>query len=137
MHKHLLSISIILFLLSSNLLAQNSVKPWMGVHIEESKTQGVLIQKSVQGTPAFKAGLKSGDIVLRVDKTEVNSPKALIKAVTSKGVGHKVEITFLRNNKKQSATLKLEAMPGMLELAKRNLLNRPLPDLKFDNIKPR
>ncbi len=117
--------------------AQKSVRPWMGVHIEKSPDgQGVLIKKSVEGTPAFKAGLKSQDIVLSIDKTTVTTPEGLIKQIVSKGVGHTVKVQFLRKKVPMEVSLKLEAMPGMLDLAKRNLLEKKTPEIKLKNLNP-
>ncbi len=131
-------IILLSFLFSSSFsYAQKSVRPWMGVHIEKSPDeQGVLIKKSVEGTPAFKAGLKSQDIVVSVDETKVMTPEALIELIVSKGVGHSVKVKFLRKKNLMEVVLKLEAMPGMLDLAKRNLLEEKAPKINLKNLNP-
>jgi thiol-disulfide isomerase/thioredoxin len=124
--------TIFLLLISTNLFAQQQLKPWMGVHIEEVPN-GVLIKKAVNDTPAFKAGFKAGDIVQTIDGKKVTNPKEMISIIQSKGVGHKVKIKYINNKKKLvETTLALEAMPGMLDMAKKNLLNKQAPDFNVN-----
>lgn len=121
---------ILLLLLPLLTFAQESVKPWIGVHIDKGD-KGVLIKKAVQNTPAARAGFKTGDEILSVDKKKVQTPEELIHVVRSKGVGHKVTIKYLEAGKKEKQTvLELEAMPGMTEMAEKNLLNKKAPDFK-------
>ncbi len=120
-------VSILLMLLSFATAAQQSVRPWIGVQIDVAK-EGVIIQKALPGTPGFRAGFQSGDIITAVDGTKVASPKDLITLVSNKGVGNEVTIDYISNNKNKKTTLKLEAMPGITELANKKLLNNESPD---------
>ncbi len=127
---NLLLIPVILFITPLFSNAQSSLKPWMGVHIEEHKS-GVLVSKVLDDTPAMKSGLQPGDIIQKIDENKVTTPKEVIEKVQLKGVGHNVTLQII-NKAKQQKTLKLElvAMPGMLELAKKNLLNKKAPNFK-------
>lgn len=110
------------------LLSQESVKPWIGINIDNHK-DGVLIKSAIAGTPGARAGLTSGDVVLSIDGKKVASTVELIKMVRSKGVGHQVKLKYIsgKNKKELETTLKLEAMPGLTELAKKNLMNKKAP----------
>jgi thiol-disulfide isomerase/thioredoxin len=120
--------SLFLLLITTSAFAQKQLKPWMGVHIEKV-SNGVLIKKAVTDTPAFRAGFKAGDIVQSIDDVKVSTPAELIQIIQSKGVGHKVKIKYLDSKKKEKeTTLALEAMPGILDMAKKNLLNKLAPD---------
>ena len=101
----------------------------MGISIEPTD-KGVLIKAAIEGTPAQRAGLKGGDIVLSIDGTKVNTPKELIELVVKKGVGHKVKVKYLSQKKEKELSLKLEAMPGITELAEKKLKNKKAPSFK-------
>lgn len=78
---------------------------WLGVQIkpvsEEVASvlgleagQGTMIEKVIENTPAAKAGLKSGDVVLSFDGTEIKDARDLTRAVanTAPDTASKVEI---------------------------------------------
>jgi thiol-disulfide isomerase/thioredoxin len=121
-------IIIVSFFFSTMLLSQDSVKPWIGINIDSHK-DGVLIKSAIIGTPGARAGLTSGDIVQSIDGIKVVNPVDLINMVRSKGVGHQVKIKYLsaKTKKQLETTLKLEAMPGLTELAEKNLINKKAP----------
>ncbi len=104
-------------------------KPWLGVAIDQGKT-GVLIKEVLPGTPAEDAGLKAGDEITSVDKTNVNAPPELIKAVQAQGVGNSVVVAFTRAGKAETKTVKLVARPDELALLRQKLVDKPAP--KFD-----
>lgn len=97
--------------------AQNrkSATPWLGISIAADK-KGVLVNQVMPETPAEKAGLQAGDIVLEVSGKSVSTPKGLIKLVSSLGIGNKVSVVFLRNNSKEKRNLYLEARPSMKKM---------------------
>ena len=111
-----------------------SVKPWIGVAIE-GHNKGVLIKRVYTDTPAMKAGLKAGDIVWKVGKSPVTSPKAMIEAVTAKGVGHKIDVYFHRENKKSKLSMVLEAQPDLDVLMRKRLIGRPAIDFELKDLK--
>lgn len=123
-------ITLLLLLVTNIIYAQKAVRPWIGVHIDTG-SEGVLIKKAVNDTPASRAGLVAGDQILSVDGHKVTAPIELIQLVGKKGVGHTVSLKYLSaNNKTIKTTLKLEAMPGMTDLVKKNLLNKTAPSFK-------
>lgn len=130
MTNSLFSILFTCLFMASSVFAQESVRPWIGIHIEKHE-KGVFVKKAVDGTPGFRAGLSSGDIIIQIDKTKVATPSELIAVVQNKGVGNKVTITYLKDGGKQTKTsLELEAMPGLTEVAEKRLLNNKAPQFK-------
>jgi thiol-disulfide isomerase/thioredoxin len=122
-------ISLFFIFLSTTLFSQESVRPWIGINIENHE-KGVLIKSAIKGTPGARAGFKKGDIVLSIDGSIVATPGELVKVVRAKGVGHEVKIQYLNSSQKKiETTLKLEAMPGLTELAKKNLMNKKAPPI--------
>ena len=66
---------------------------------------GVTVSNVVSGSPADEAGLKIGDTITSVDGKEVKSGDDLVADIASRKPGSKAKITFVRNGKKQEATV--------------------------------
>ena len=66
---------------------------------------GVTVSTVVPGTPADQAGLKVGDTITTVDGKEVKSGDALVSEIASRKPGSKIVLGFVRNGKKQDATV--------------------------------
>ncbi len=61
-----------------------------------NQRQGVLVVDVQDETPAKSAGVKSGDVILEVDKQVIHSPGELQRIIGSKKVGSTVDIKILR-----------------------------------------
>ncbi|MBR1413729.1 MAG: trypsin-like peptidase domain-containing protein [Bacilli bacterium] len=70
-------------------------------------TGGVVIADVVDGTPAKKAGLTKGDIIVAVDGNEVKSIAYFRYQLYKHKVGDEVEITFYRGEEKKTAKVSL------------------------------
>ena len=68
---------------------------------------GAQIQKLTAGGPAEKAGLKIGDIVIKVDDEKIDGASKLTASIRAKAANSKVVITFIRDGKEQSITVTL------------------------------
>jgi serine protease Do len=66
---------------------------------------GVTVSSVVPGSPADQAGLKVGDTIVTVDGQKVSKGSELVADIASRKPGAKVELGFLRNGKKQDATV--------------------------------
>ena len=104
-------------------------KPWLGVAIDEGK-KGVLVKEVIRGTPAEEYRLKPNDEITAVNKIAVKTPKDLITAIQSQGVGNAVDITFVRDGVELTKTIRLVAKPDQLEMIRKKLVGQPVP--KFD-----
>jgi len=86
------------------------VRPWLGISMqpltEDLKKQfnverGVLINEVMPGDPADKAGLKPGDVILKVGDREVRTPHDVQFAVLAYKPGDKIRLTISRNGKEK------------------------------------
>ena len=68
---------------------------------------GVLITSVVSGGAADHAGLKAGDVIVKVDNTTINDISSLGNALITKNPGDKVTVTFYRNGQQQTVTATL------------------------------
>ncbi len=73
--------------------------------------KGVLVSEVVVGSSAEKAGLKAGDVIIRVNGTEVGSPADLRRALPrDREEKQKVTLTVVRDRREQTVTVELEPM---------------------------
>ncbi|MGA2323739.1 MAG: Do family serine endopeptidase [Sedimentisphaerales bacterium] len=75
-------------------------------------TKGVVVPDVSPDSAAAKAGLKAGDIVVAFDGQPVEKAAEFQRRVAMKKPGSEVEITVLRDGKKQTLTAKLEEKPS-------------------------
>lgn len=108
-------------------------KPWMGIVIEPTKVNdGVQIKDTVPETPAAKAGILANDIVKKIDGVAMNDAKQLISYIQAKGVGNEVIIDLIRAGKDMKINLRLEAKPDDLELIRKSLVGKKVPEFSLD-----
>ncbi len=73
---------------------------------------GVLVTEVRDGTPAAKAGLKPGDIILRFAGKPVSSPHELQGVVEEARIGSSQSLTVLRDGKQISLSVTCREMPA-------------------------
>ena len=83
-----------------------------------STEKGALVDSAQDGTPAAKAGLKAGDVVTAVNGEPVGTARELSRKIAGLKPGTKVELSYLRNGRQQTASVELGVLPG--EKAARN-----------------
>jgi serine protease Do len=66
---------------------------------------GVTVSAVTAGSPAEQAGLKVGDTIVSVDGKPVKNGDELVSDIASRKPGSKVPLGFVRNGKKQEATV--------------------------------
>ena len=71
-------------------------------------TRGVIVIQVLSGSPAAKAGIKEGDIILQVDDYLINDEDTLIGVFQQYSVGDVLTIKILRDNKIITTKMKLE-----------------------------
>ena len=83
---------------------------WLGVRIQEvtkeiaeleklEKPEGALVASVSENSPAARAGIKAGDIILEFDEKRVDTMRTLPKLVAQTKVGKKVVLKIWRNQK--------------------------------------
>lgn len=70
--------------------------------------RGVLIQNVIKGGAGEDAGLKTGDVILSVDKKEVNAANQLQTVIGSKRPGESVVLSVFRDGKSVDIPVKLK-----------------------------
>ncbi|HUU00416.1 MAG TPA: DegQ family serine endoprotease [Myxococcota bacterium] len=91
---------------------------WLGVGIQDltedladnfgvAAKKGVLISQVFSGSPAEKAGLEAGDIVLSIEGRRISDVRQLTRKIAAMPPGHKAKVVLLRDGKKRSFTISL------------------------------
>jgi len=102
---------------------------WLGVSIQEvtpelaksfglKEKKGALVSQVVSGSPAEKAGIEQGDVIVEFDGKEVADSKDLPRIVASTPVGRAVTIKLTRNGKVLDRQVKVGEMEEKVEIAK-------------------
>ncbi len=69
--------------------------------------KGALISDVTEGSPADKAGVKSGDVILKVGAVEIRDPRHLIMTVSKLAPGSEVQVELLRDKQRKVVTATL------------------------------
>ncbi|MBK17162.1 MAG: serine protease [Prochlorococcus sp. SP3034] len=81
--------------------------------VQLPERSGALIQSVIPNSPAEKAGLKRGDLVIGAENILIKEPKALLDEVEKAKIGKIFLLNVLRNNKEIQVNIKPEALPGL------------------------
>ena len=95
----------------------NALNTEIAEKFEIDDTQGFLIGEVIEGMGAEEAGLKTGDIIKKVDDVIINSFSDLTGYLSTKRPGEKVKLNFTRGGVNQNliVNLKKKILPSLLE----------------------
>jgi len=110
------------FAYPSNVIAESIAKiisrsrdpqGWIGVTAEDwpGYLGGVHINKVTRNSPADKAGIQIGDIILSINDKKINHTLELANYIKYHHPGSEVKLAFLRGNGQHSITVKIGEMP--------------------------
>lgn len=91
---------------------------WIGVTIQDvdensakalglKDASGALVGSVMENEPAARAGIKDGDVILAVDKKDIEDSAALLRAIADKAPGSSAVLTIWRDGKTQDITVTL------------------------------
>jgi peroxiredoxin len=103
---------------------------WMGVELAKRETgePGVLIRGVMHGSPAERAGLLAGDVVLSVDGNNVGRPIELRDRVAGAGASTRVSVGVLRGDATRLLAVELEGVPSDDEVMRKSYVGSPAPE---------
>ncbi len=85
-------------------------KVWLGLLVKES-LGGIMVDSVEEKSPAYKAGLLSGDLLIALDDRKVTDILAFKKYLLKKNVGDSLKLTVERKGKEKSFKVTLEKLP--------------------------
>jgi serine protease Do len=89
----------------------SSLTKQLGEYFGAADGKGLLINNVRENSPAAKAGLKAGDIIIEVDGKEIKGNADLIRAVNEKKEGD-ISLTILRDRNRQTIQVTPEKLKG-------------------------
>ena len=118
---------------------------WLGVRIQEvtkeiadveklKKPEGALVASVGENSPADKAGIKAGDIILEFDGKKIDTMRTLPKVVANTKVGKSVQLKIWRNKKLITKRLTLGRLESSEEFKEKKSKTAP-KDKEIDVLK--
>ena len=120
---------------------------WLGVRIQEvtkeiadvenlKKVKGALVASVGEKSPADKAGIKPGDIILEFDGKEIDTMRTLPKVVGNTEVGKSVQLKIWRNKKLISKRLVLGRLESTAEFKEKKSVPQKInKSIDIDSLK--
>ena len=102
---------------------------WLGVLIQDvtldlaesfgmKQPRGALVAKVLPDSPAKKAGIQVGDVIIEFNNEDIRNSAALPPIVGSSKVGLQLPVTVIRNGREKSLKVKLDELPEDNSVAK-------------------
>lgn len=88
-------------------LAAGENRPIMGVRLAEPDNEGARIDQVTRDSPADRAGLRAGDVILKIDNIALTRAMSLADALVARQPGDKVKIAYRRNEEQTEVELQL------------------------------
>lgn len=123
-------------------------RPWIGARLEAvtrdiaeglglDRRTGAVITRVTGKGPAANAGLREGDVIIRIDGFEVTDPRSVFYRLTTRGIGNTAKVEVMRSGKPAAFDLALVAPPAAGKDDVRNLTgNHPFDGARVSNILP-
>ncbi len=97
------------------------VRSWLGVYIQPvedkvaraldlSNRDGALVSDIVEDSPADKAGLKTGDVIVQFNGEKITDPSHLKNIVSSTAPGNNSKVVIMRDGDWKTINVKLEEL---------------------------
>ena len=110
----------------------NPDRPMLGVRMNDSNGQ-VTVDKVFPNSPAKRAGIEDGDVILKIDGIAAEQMSDVVDQVSSSSAGDVLEVQIMRDDKEQSFKVKLVSWEDLAS----GLGNEEEPKLSQDTEKAR
>jgi thiol-disulfide isomerase/thioredoxin len=108
---------------------QSRQRPWLGVELDKAGTvpRGVRVHHAVRSSPAWTAGVRDGDVIVKVEDAVMSRPDDIIREVASHTPGAAVRVVLLRSGTEVPVTITLQAAPDGDEMLRLDKVGAPAP----------
>ncbi len=99
-----------LVLLTPRIAREHNLDPNSLVVLPERS--GALVQSVLADSPADRAGLRRGDLVVLANNIPIQNPQTLLQKVEESEIGVPFDLTIIRNSKEINLSIEPAALPG-------------------------
>lgn len=99
-------------------------------------TQGALVDDVIADSPAERAGVRHGDVIVAVDSRPINSAEQLRLTISQTPPGTEVVLTLIRNGERIELPVVLASMDGMTASVEPSTTESPLQGVLLRTISP-
>jgi peroxiredoxin len=105
---------------------------WLGVELaaRPQTEAGVLVRDVLPGSPAERAGLTSGDVIMSVDGKSVARPSEVVRLVSARNAGERLSLAVMRGGADRLFGATLVPRPPMDELLLAQFSGSPAPPFR-------
>jgi Do/DeqQ family serine protease len=97
-------------------------RPWLGAKLQEvtpeiaeslglKRPSGALVANVASSGPAARAGIRTGDLIVSIDGTQVEDPNAFDYRFATKALGGTAQIGLIRQGKEVAVPVALQGLP--------------------------
>lgn len=101
------------------------VRPWLGIsgldltpaiarRYAIASESGVLLAEIARNSPAYEAGLRTGDTLVQAGGQEIKGMKDLILALSKQRIGEVLKISLIRNGIGYETSLRIQEAPSQM-----------------------
>jgi serine protease Do len=101
-------------------LSLQELTPELCEHFGVKEGRGLLVAKVLEDSPAEKAGLRVGDVIISADGERVERVNALQRLIQDKDKGEKITIEYVRDKKKETVEIEVAAEEREFEFSSNN-----------------
>lgn len=96
-------------------------RPYLGIQYKfipkdlavlNNVSEGAYIQNVINSSPAQKSGIKSGDIITKINGTKIDSENIVSDIISKAKVGQELELTIFRDGKESTLKITLAESPN-------------------------
>jgi serine protease Do len=99
------------------------IRPWVGIGLQNltpelmkglnvREKEGALISQVYEGSPAEKAGLKVGDIIVQIDGKKIKDSQDVVREVLKRQVDQKIRFEVIRDGNRVEVSVTTTQMPS-------------------------
>lgn len=93
---------------------------------------GVLLESIDRTGPAADAGLRPGDVIIRLNQVPINTQSEFEEELSYLNPGNKITLTYLRDGKQNTANLTLVNRNGTTDVIRRNVIENANLGAQFE-----
>jgi len=113
---------------AKNVIAQlkdkgHVTRGWLGVQIQPITSEladalglkqaaGALVDEPQPGSPAAKAGIKAGDVIISIEGTSIQDSRELAQKIGTMNPGSSIRLGVMRDGDQQTMTVTLDQLPN-------------------------